>query len=129
MLNIVCIAAAVVVAQPEAEREMRNYTAEMNAPILLIPEEERAWRVYKQATLALEPAPEWFETGFESVLSGQLTPKQIGISKRKPPRMGAIRKAELRRWAASVPDASPRRDSIRWIRLAQTGARTLSTKN
>ena len=64
MLNIIGLAVAFTIGQPEPERELRNYAAELNAPILAIPVEERAWTVYKRAILALEPAPEWFESGW-----------------------------------------------------------------
>ncbi len=35
----------------------RNYTAEVNATILAVPEEQRAWPLYREALLALEVSP------------------------------------------------------------------------
>lgn len=34
----------------------RNYTAELNAPVLATPESERAWTVYRPAIIAIQPA-------------------------------------------------------------------------
>jgi len=35
----------------------RNYTAEVNATILAVPEEQRAWPIYREALLAMEVSP------------------------------------------------------------------------
>lgn len=34
----------------------RNYAAELNAPVLAIPEDQRAWDVYRPAIIAIQPA-------------------------------------------------------------------------
>lgn len=55
-------------------RIARNYLAEMNAPVLAIPEPERAWTLYREALVKLPKVPEIFgEAGqkFPALSPGQ----------------------------------------------------------
>lgn len=60
MLPAILLAAAACDRQPQVKR---NYLAELNAAALAVPEDQRAWPVYREAIMALEPLPEALEQG------------------------------------------------------------------
>lgn len=85
----------------------RNYSAELNAPILAIPERDRAWPLYREAYLALTPLTDGSPSSFGLPAEGE------------PPRLvdslgaWALRPEELDRAAAYLRRNAGALDTLR----------------
>lgn len=113
---LLAVAYAVLAYQyySQSVRITKNYAAELNAPILAVPEEQRAWTHYRRALEMLEREPA-VENGAIAYAPGEVNwESTIEYLRRNRRALDAIRKAAAMRPMGCLRQDAPAREDIEW---------------